>query len=79
MIDKIYVFDDIIEKPYQNKIKSTLIGGETRYNHEDFPWYYIDDASLQLALMKIKKGLEPFLMIMFIMKRVLIVIFTICL
>ena len=44
MIDKIYVFDDIIDKPYQNKIKSILIG-ETRYNHQDFPWYYIDDIT----------------------------------
>jgi hypothetical protein len=44
MIDNIYVFDDIIEKDYQNKIKSILIG-ETRYNDEDFPWYYIDDIT----------------------------------
>ena len=44
MIDKIYVFDDIIEKDYQNKIKSILIG-QVRYNDEDFPWYYIDDVT----------------------------------
>ena len=44
MLDKIYVFDDIIEKDYQNKIKNTLIG-EGRYNDEDFPWYYIDDVT----------------------------------
>ena len=44
MIDKIYVFDDIIEKDYQNKIKNILIG-EGRYNDEDFPWYYIDDVT----------------------------------
>ena len=44
MIDKIYVFDDIIEKDYQNKIKNILIG-EGRYNNEDFPWYYIDDVT----------------------------------
>ena len=28
MIDNIYVFDDIIEKPYQELIKETLIGGD---------------------------------------------------
>ena len=44
MINDIYVFDDIIDKDYQNKIKSVLIG-ETRYNDEDFPWYYIDDIT----------------------------------
>ena len=44
MIDKIYVFDDIIEKDYQNKIKNILIG-EGRYNDDDFPWYYIDDVT----------------------------------
>ena len=44
MLDKIYVFDDIIEKDYQNKIKSILIG-QVRYNDEDFPWYYIDDVT----------------------------------
>ena len=44
MIDKVYVFDDIIEKDYQNKIKNVLIG-QVRYNDEDFPWYYIDDVT----------------------------------
>ena len=44
MLDKIYVFDDIISKDYQNKIKSILVG-ETRYNEDDFPWYYIDDIT----------------------------------
>ena len=44
MIDKVYVFDDIIEKDYQNKIKNILIG-QVRYNDEDFPWYYIDDVT----------------------------------
>ena len=28
MIDNIYVFDDIIEKPYQELIKETLLGGD---------------------------------------------------
>ena len=48
MIDDIYVFDDIIEKPYQELIKETLMGGDkppTVDNDEDFPWYYIDDIT----------------------------------
>ena len=44
MNDEVFVFDDIIDEVYQNKIKSVLIG-ETRYNDEDFPWYYIDDIT----------------------------------
>ncbi len=44
MIDKIYVFDDIIGEDYQNKNKNILLG-EGRYNDEDFPWYYIDDVT----------------------------------
>ena len=44
MIDDIYVFDDIIEKPYQELIKETLLGGDkppTVDNvEEEFPWYY---------------------------------------
>ena len=39
MIDKIYVFDDIIDLDYQNKIKNELLG------KEKFPWYYIEDVS----------------------------------
>ena len=39
MIDKIYVFDDVIVNDYQNKIKNKLIG------EERFPWYYIEDVS----------------------------------
>ena len=49
MIDNIYVFDDIIEKPYQELIKETLIGGDappTIDKVEDpFPWYYISDIT----------------------------------
>ena len=44
MDDEVLVFDDIIDEDYQNKIKSVLIG-QTRYNDEDFPWYYIDDIT----------------------------------
>tara|TARA_R100001163_G_C4968464_1_gene129362 strand:+ start:49 stop:660 length:612 start_codon:yes stop_codon:yes gene_type:complete len=39
MIEKIYVFDDVIDLEYQNKIKNKLLG------EEKFPWYYIDDIS----------------------------------
>jgi len=49
MIDNIYVFDDIIEKPYQELIKETLIGGDAPPTidkvEEDFPWYYISDIT----------------------------------
>ena len=49
MLDKIYVFDDIVEKPYQELIRETLIGGEklptVGVPEEDFPWYYISDIT----------------------------------
>ena len=49
MINDIYVFDDIIEKPYQELIKETLLGGEKPPTidevEEDFPWYYISDIT----------------------------------
>ena len=48
MIDNIYVFDDIIEKPYQELIKETLIGGDkppTIDKVDPFPWYYISDIT----------------------------------
>ena len=49
MIDDIYVFDDIIEKPYKELIKETLLGGDkppTVDNvEEDFPWYYTSDIT----------------------------------
>ena len=44
MNDEVFVFDDIIDEVYQNKIKSILVG-ETRYNEDDFPWYNIDDIT----------------------------------
>ena len=50
MIDNIYVFDDIIEKPYQELIKETLIGGNKPSSvnqvDEPFPWYYISDITV---------------------------------
>ena len=49
MIDDIYVFDDIIEKPYQELIKETLIGGDKPPTIDEpekpFPWYYISDIT----------------------------------
>ena len=49
MIDNIYVFDDIIEKPYQELIKETLIGGDKPPSvdvvEEEFPWYYTSDVT----------------------------------
>ena len=49
MIDEIYVFDDIIEKPYQELIKETLIGGDNPPTvdkvEDSFPWYYISDIT----------------------------------
>ena len=49
MLDDIYVFDDIIEKPYQELIKETLLGGDKPPTidkvEEAFPWYYISDIT----------------------------------
>ena len=49
MIDNIYVFDDIIEKPYQELIKETLLGGDKPPTvdkvEEEFPWYYTSDIT----------------------------------
>ena len=49
MINDIYVFDDIIEKPYQELIKETLLGGDKPPTidepEEPFPWYYISDIT----------------------------------
>ena len=49
MINDIYVFDDIIEKPYQELIKETLMGGDNPPTvdevEEAFPWYYTSDIT----------------------------------
>ena len=49
MINDIYVFDDIIEKPYQELIKETLLGGDKPPTidkvEECFPWYYTSDIT----------------------------------
>ena len=49
MINDIYVFDDIIEKPYQELIKETLLGGDKPPTVDEveelFPWYYVSDIT----------------------------------
>ena len=44
--DEIYVFDDIICKDSQNDIKKLLIGNYDLDGKYPFPWYYIDDITL---------------------------------
>ena len=50
MINDIYVFDDIIEKPYQELIKETLLGGDKPPTvgepDQDFAWYYTSVMNL---------------------------------
>ena len=41
---KVYVFDDIIDLKYQEKIKNVLLGSEDQYG-EQFPWYYTSDVT----------------------------------
>ena len=61
MIDDIYVFDDIIEKPYQELIKETLIGGDAPPTidtvDESFPWYYTSDVTDKTHEALFKEGL----------------------
>ena len=42
--DKIIIFDDFIEKDYQEKIKRELLGAEDHLG-QLFPWYYIEDVT----------------------------------
>ena len=42
--DKIIIFDDFIEKDYQEKIKRELLGAEDHLGQQ-FPWYYIEDVT----------------------------------
>ena len=42
--DKIIIFDDFIEKDYQEKIKTELLGAEDHLGQQ-FPWYYIEDVT----------------------------------
>ena len=46
MLEKgqIIVFDDFIEKDYQEKIKRELLGAEDSFGPR-FPWYYIEDIT----------------------------------
>ena len=42
--DKIIIFDDFVEKDYQEKIKRELLGAEDHLGQQ-FPWYYIEDVT----------------------------------
>ena len=46
MLEKgqVIVFDDFIEKDYQEKIKRELLGAEDHFGQQ-FPWYYIEDVT----------------------------------
>ena len=46
MIEKgqVIVFDDFIEKDYQEKIKRELLGAEDHLGLQ-FPWYYVEDVT----------------------------------
>ena len=43
--NQIMVIDDFIEKDYQNKIKTELLGG-VHHTGLQFPWYYIEDVTV---------------------------------
>ena len=43
--NQIMVIDDFIEKDYQNKIKTELLGG-IDHTGLQFPWYYIEDVTV---------------------------------
>ena len=43
--NQIMVIDDFIEKDYQNKIKTELLGGKDHTGLQ-FPWYYIEDITV---------------------------------
>ena len=40
--DRIIIFDDFIEKDYQEKIKGKLLG---KADQQTFPWFYIEDVT----------------------------------
>ena len=43
--NQIMVIDDFIEKDYQNKIKTELLGGRDHTGLQ-YPWYYIEDVTV---------------------------------
>ena len=43
--NEVYVIDDFLDKEYQEKIKTILLGGDGSYNDQDFPWYFIEDVT----------------------------------
>ena len=42
--NKIIIFDDFIDKEYQEKIKKELLGSEDNV-YQGFPWFYIEDVT----------------------------------
>ena len=42
--NKIIIFDDFIDKDYQEKIKSELLGSENNES-QSFPWFYTEDVT----------------------------------
>ena len=42
--NKIIIFDDFIDKEYQEKIKRELLGSEDNI-YQGFPWFYIEDVT----------------------------------
>ena len=38
--NKVWVFDDVVERSYQDEIESTLLGSRGIFN-----WYFIDDMT----------------------------------
>ena len=42
--NKIIIFDDFIDKEYQEKIKKELLGSEDNI-YQGFPWFYIEDVT----------------------------------
>ena len=42
--NEVWVFDDFIEKEYQEQIKTVLLGAGT-FDEQEFPWYFIEDVT----------------------------------
>ena len=42
--NEVWVFDDFIEKEYQEQIKNVLLGQQP-FDDQEFPWYFIEDVT----------------------------------
>ena len=51
--DEIYIFDDVIDNDYQNKIKETFFG-------KNFPWFFVDDISYADNTIQKRPGFSHF-------------------